>query len=108
MESHTWKNEVIKAENGSNGNLLYRVIIKCRVNEKWLGRDGIKQKIIIDLDQSFSSIREEVWSSIPAAPASSDITSNNEVVEQTVLFGSNISNTVNKDNIEKLLYSCTR
>jgi hypothetical protein len=76
--------------------------------KKWLGRDGIKQKIIIDLDQSFSLIGEEVWSSIPAAPASSDITSNNEVVEQTVLFGSNISNTVNKDNIEKLLYSCTR
>ena len=78
------------------------------VQEKWLGRDGIKQEILIDVDQSSSSIGEKDWSFIPAVPASSDITSNNEVVQQTVLFGSNISDPVNKEKIEKLLDSSTR
>jgi hypothetical protein len=77
------------------------------LQEKWLGRDGIKQEILIDLDQSSSSIGEKDWSFIPAVPAS-DITSSNEVVQQTVLFGSNISDPVNKEKIEKLLDSSTR
>lgn len=77
------------------------------VQEKWLGRDGIKQEILIDLDQSSSSIGEKDWSFIPAVPAS-DITSGNEVVQQAVLFGSNTSDPVNKEKIEKLLDSSTR
>lgn len=77
------------------------------VQEKWPIRDGIKQEILIDLDQSSSSIGEKDWSFIPAVPAS-DISSNNEVVQQTVLFGSNISDPVNKEKIEKLLDSSTR
>ncbi|XP_032798701.2 uncharacterized protein LOC116935513 isoform X1 [Daphnia magna] len=76
------------------------------VQEKWPIRDGIKQEILIDLDQSSSSIGEKDWSFIPAVPAS-DISSNNEVVQQTVLFGSNISDPVNKEKIEKLLDSST-
>ncbi|XP_046442760.1 uncharacterized protein LOC124193138 isoform X5 [Daphnia pulex] len=76
------------------------------VQEKWLGRDGIKQEILIDLDQSSSSIGEKDWSFIPAVPAS-DITSGNEVVQQAVLFGSNTSDPVNKEKIEKLLDSST-
>lgn len=77
------------------------------VQEKWPITDGIKQEILIDLDQSSSSIVEKDWSFIPAVPAS-DISSNNEVVQQTVLFGSNISDPVNKEKIEKLLDSSTR
>ncbi len=77
------------------------------VEEKWISRDGIKQEILIDLDQSSSSIGEKDWPFIPAVPGS-DITSGNEVVQQTVLFGSNISDPINKEKIEKLLDSSTR
>jgi hypothetical protein len=45
------------------------------LQEKWLGRDGIKQEILIDLDQSFSSIVEKDWYFIPAAPASMKLSS---------------------------------
>lgn len=77
------------------------------VEEKWLSRDGIKQEIIIDLDQSSSSIGDKEWPFIPAVPGG-EITTSNEVVQQTVLFGSNISDPVNKEKIEKLLDSSTR
>lgn len=77
------------------------------VEEKWLSRDGIKQEILIDLDQSSSSIGEKEWSFIPAVPGA-EITNSNEVVQQTVLFGSNISDPVNKEKIEKLLDSSTK
>ena len=77
------------------------------VEEKWMARDGIKQEILIDLDQSSSSIGEKDCPFIPAIPGS-DITNSNEVVQQTVLFGSNISDPVNKEKIEKLLDSSTR
>ncbi|XP_057377035.1 uncharacterized protein LOC130698421 [Daphnia carinata] len=76
------------------------------VEEKWIARDGIKQEILIDLDQSSSSIGEKDWPFIPAVPGS-DITSGNEVVQQTVLFGSNISDPINKEKMEKLLDSST-
>ncbi|KAK4031079.1 hypothetical protein OUZ56_024605 [Daphnia magna] len=39
------------------------------VQEKWPITDGIKQEILIDLDQSSSSIVEKDWSFIPAVPA---------------------------------------
>lgn len=77
------------------------------VEEKWPSRDGIKQEILIDLDQSSSSIGDKDWSFISAVPGS-DISSSNEVVQQTVLFGSNISDPVNKEKIEKLLDNSTR
>lgn len=77
------------------------------VEEKWFNRDGIKQEILIDLDQSSSSVGDKEWPFIPAVPGS-EVTNSNEVVQQTILFGSNISDPVNKEKIEKLLDSSTR
>lgn len=75
--------------------------------EKWLARDGIKQEILIDLDHSSSSIGDKDWSFLPAAPAA-DITNTNDIFQDSVLFGSNVTDSVNKEKIEKLLDNATR
>lgn len=104
----SWKdlthNPVIMARTSENGEAEGG---PTGAEEKWLGRDGIKQEILIDLDHSSSSIGEKDWSFLPAAPAA-DITNTNDIYQDTVLFGSNVTDPVNKEKFEKLLDNATR
>ena len=69
---------------------------------------NIKQEILVDLDQSSSiSLGEKDWPFIPVPTVGGDSTGN-ELLQGTVIFGSNTSDPVSKEKIEKLLESSTR
>ena len=68
----------------------------------------IKQEILVDLDQSLStSLGEKDWPFVPVPTIGGDATSN-ELLQGTVIFGSNTSDPVSKEKFEKLLDSSTR
>lgn len=86
--------------------------------EKWSTRDPqggidpqtIKQEILIELDQPSDvsiSIEGKEWPFV-ASDATSELLSSNDVIQGTVLFGSNISDPANKEKLEKLLDHSTR
>jgi len=69
---------------------------------------SIKQEIMVDLDQSSNvSLGEKDWPFVPVPAIGGDATSN-ELLQGTVIFGSNTSDPVSKEKIEKLLDNSTR
>jgi len=96
----------------------------ARTSENGEGEDGssscvnrgngdvtsIKQEILVDLDQSSNvsiSLGEKDWPFVPVPAIGGDATSN-ELLQGTVIFGSNTSDPVSKEKIEKLLDNSTR
>jgi len=86
--------------------------------EKWSTRDPpggidpqtIKQEILIELDQPSDvsiSIEGKEWPFV-ASDTTSELLSSNDVIQGTVLFGSNISDPAYKEKLEKLLDHSTR
>ena len=71
---------------------------------------AIKQELLIDLDQSSDvsiNAGEKEW---PFAPTDSTagLFNSNELVRGTVLFGSNITDSANKQKIQRILEQSSR
>lgn len=71
----------------------------------------IKQEALINLDPSSDvslSAEEKDWLFVPASSSSSNGSNNNELVNHTVLFGSNVTDTAGKEKMERVLDNANR
>lgn len=71
---------------------------------------SIKQETLANLDQSSDaslSQEEKDWPFLPTSSTSSNA-SGNELIQQTVLFGTNVTDMASKEKMEKFLDNSTR